>query len=114
MRITNQTKGTELASDARVARSYWSRLVGLLGRRSLPAGEALVIDRCTSVHTAFMRFAIDVLYVAPSRRVVKSVADLKPFRVSGVSRGRCSVVELPSGAIAASKTVPGDQLSFDA
>jgi uncharacterized membrane protein (UPF0127 family) len=114
VRITNQTKGTELASDARVARSYWSRLVGLLGKRSLPAGQALVIEPCTSVHTAFMRFAIDVLYVDPSRRVVKSVAGLKPFRVSGVLRGRCSVVELPSGAIAASKTVPGDQLSFDA
>jgi uncharacterized membrane protein (UPF0127 family) len=114
VRITNQTKGTELASDARVARSYWSRLVGLLGKPSLPAGEALVIEPCTSVHTAFMRFAIDVLYVDPSRRVVKSVADLKPFRASGVLRGRCSVVELPSGAIAASKTAPGDQLSFDA
>jgi uncharacterized membrane protein (UPF0127 family) len=114
VRITNQTKGTELASDARVAHSYWSRLVGLLGKRSLPAGEALVIEPCTSVHTAFMRFAIDVLYVDASRRVVKSVAGLKPFRASGVLGRSCSVVELPSGTIAASKTVPGDQLSFDA
>ena len=113
MRITNQTKGTELASDARVARSLWSRIVGLLGKACLPAGEALVIDPCSSVHTAFMRFAIDVVYLDPARRVIKGVPHLKPFRMSGVLRGRCSVVELPSGAIAASRTAPGDQLAFE-
>ena len=113
MRITNQTKGTELASDARVARSMWSRIVGLLGKRSLPSGAALVIDPCSSVHTAFMRFAIDVVYLDPSRRVIKSVTHLRPFRMSAALRGRCSVVELPSGTIAASKTAPGDQLAFE-
>ena len=113
MRITNQTRGTELASDARFARSLWSRIVGLLGRPSLPAGGALVIDPCSSVHTAFMRFAIDVVYLDPSRRVIKSVAHLKPFRMSAALRGRCSVIELPSGAIAASNTAPGDQLAFE-
>ncbi len=113
MRIINQTKGTELASDARFARSFWSRLIGLLGSRTLPSGAALVIEPCTSVHTAFMRFAIDVLYVDRSRHVVKSVANLKPFRMSAVLHGRCSVVELPSGTIAATSTAPGDQLAFE-
>ena len=113
MRITNQTKGTELASDARVARSLPSRIVGLLGTSSLPAGGALVIDPCSSVHTAFMRFAIDVVYLDPSRRVIKGVAHLKPFRISAALRGRCSVVELPSGTLAASQTAPGDQLAFE-
>ena len=114
MRIINQTRGTELASDARVARRYWSRLIGLLGRRSLPPGEALVIERCTSVHTLFMRFAIDVLYVDPAHRVVKSAANLKPFRISAVLRARGSVVDLPSGTIAVSQIAPGDQLAFEA
>ncbi len=113
MRITNQTKGTELASAARVARSLSSRTIGLLGKRALPQGEALVIDPCSSVHTAFMRFTIDVVYLDPSKRVIKAVADLKPFRISGVLRGKCSVIELPRGAIAASNTSPGDQLAFD-
>ena len=112
MRIANQTKGTELASDARAARSLRSRAVGLLGKSSLPAGRALLIEPCSSVHTAFMRFAIDVVYVDRSRRVVKVVANLKPFRMSA-ARGRCSVIELPSGVIAASKTAPGDQLAFE-
>jgi len=54
-----------------------------------------------------------VVYLDPARRVIKSVPHLKPFRVSGALRGRCSVVELPSGAIAASRTAPGDQLAFE-
>ena len=113
MRITNETKGTELANNVRVARGVWSRTVGLLGKSSLNPGEGLVIEPCTSVHTAFMRFAIDVLYVDRARKVVKGVANLKPFRVSGVMSGRCSVVELPSGTIAASSTAAGDQLAFE-
>jgi uncharacterized membrane protein (UPF0127 family) len=53
------------------------------------------------------------VYLDPSKRVIKAVADLKPFRISGVLRGKCSVIELPRGAIAASNTSPGDQLAFD-
>ena len=113
MRIANQSKGTQLASDARMARSLISRGVGLLGKRSLPEGEALIIDPCGSVHTAFMRFAIDVLYVDKSLRVVKAVSNLKPFRMSAVLHGRCSVIELPSGIITATNTARGDQLAFE-
>ena len=113
MRIRNSTRGTQLASDARTARGFWSRLVGLLGRSSLRAGEALVLDPCNSVHTFFMRFPIDVVYVDRSRQVVKVVPDLKPFRVSGLLRSRSSVIELPSGTIANTGTAPGDQLVFE-
>lgn len=113
MRIRNTTRGTQLASEARTARGFWSRLTGLLGRSSLEAGEALVLEPCNSVHTAFMRFAIDVLYVDRSGRVVKAVSELKPFRVSGVLHGARSVIELPSGTIADSDTAPGDQLTFE-
>lgn len=113
MLIRNSTRGTQLASEAHAASGFWSRLIGLLGRSSLPAGEALVLDPCSSIHTAFMRFAIDVVYVDRSGQVVKVVPKLKPFRVSGVLRGASSVIELPSGTIASSGTAPGDQLIFE-
>lgn len=112
MRIVNRTRGTELASEARLARGYWSRLIGLLGRSTLRAGEALVLEPCTSVHTAFMRFAIDVVYVDRSRRVVKAVCGLRPFRVSGSLGGARSVIELPRGTIESTGTAPGDELLF--
>ena len=113
MRIRNLTRGTELASSARTARSFWLRLVGLLGRSSLESGEALVLQPCNSIHTAFMRFAIDVLYLDRSGRVVKAVSSLKPFRLSGVLRGGDAVIELPSGVIATTDTAVGDELVFE-
>ena len=113
MRIRNSTRGNHLATAAREPRGYWSRLVGLLGRSSLPAGEALVLDPCNLIHTAFMRFAIDVVYVDRARRVVKVCPNVKPFRVSGVLRGARSVIELPSGTIASTGTAPGDRLVYE-
>ena len=113
MRLRNVTRDIELASSARVARSYWSRLVGLLGRSSLQPGQALVLEPCGSVHTAFMRFTIDVLFLDRSRRVVKAVPSLKPFRLSGVLRGAHSAIELPSGVIASTATAVGDELALE-
>lgn len=113
MRIRNLTRDTELASEARAARSFWSRLIGLLGRSSLPPGEALVLEPCNSIHTAFMRFTIDLVYVDRSGQVVKVVPELKPFRISGLLRGARSAIELPSGTIAHTGTAVGDQLAFE-
>jgi len=110
VRIVNQTRGTELAGEARLARNLWSRSVGLLGRSSLRRGEALVLDPCSSVHTAFMRFTIDVVYVDRAHLVVKVVPRLKPFRASSALRGSRAAIELPSGTIESSGTTPGDQL----
>ena len=114
LRITNQTRGTELASSALAARSFWSRLIGLLGRSRLEAGQGLVLERSSSIHTVFMRFAIDAVYVDRSGRVIKTVSDLRPFRVSGVLRGGHSMIELPAGTIARTGTTAGDELHFEA
>ena len=113
MRIKNETRDSVLADRGFEARGFWPRLVGLLRRSSLEPGEALLLDPCTSVHTAFMRFAIDVVYIDRDGKVVKVSPNLKPFRASGVLRGGRSVIELPTGVIEATGTVPGDQLSFD-
>ncbi|MCH7811450.1 MAG: DUF192 domain-containing protein [Chloroflexi bacterium] len=113
MRIRNVTQGTEVASEARTARSHWSRLVGLLGRGSLRPGEALLIEPCSSVHTAFMRFTIDVIYLDRAQRVVKVVPRLKPFRASGARNGAHAVLELPSGTIERTGTSVGDELAFE-
>ena len=113
MRILNSTRNTELADRAWTAEGFWPRLVGLLRRSSLEPGEALILEPCTSVHTAFMRFAIDVVYVGRSGQVVKLSPELKPYRISGVLRGGRSVIELPGGTIEATGTAVGDQLIFE-
>jgi len=112
LRIQNITRGTVLADRAVAARSIKARTVGLLGRSSLEPGEALLLEPSSSIHTAFMRFPIDIVYVDRSGRVVKVVPDLRPFRISAVFRGGRSVIELPSGTVAQSGTAVGDELSF--
>jgi uncharacterized membrane protein (UPF0127 family) len=112
VRITNTTRGAELANNGRRANTFLTRLVGLLGRSALKPGEALLIEPCSSVHTAFMRFTIDVVYIDKGGKVVKTSPNMRPFRVGGVFKASCSVIELPKGTIEATHTAPGDEIAF--
>jgi uncharacterized membrane protein (UPF0127 family) len=85
------------------------RRQGLLGRDSLPEGTALIIAPCSAVHTFFMRFAIDIAFVARDGRVIKVRSAVGPWRMA-LSIRAFAVVELPPAALARSNTVPGDTL----
>ena len=87
-----------------------SRLVGLLNRPSLAAGEGLVITQCRSIHMFFMRFSIDVIFVDRKDRVVGLVKNIAPFRLSPYFWNASYVIELPPGTIAASQTALGDEV----
>ena len=65
---------------AEVARSFWARLKGLIGRRGLPSGRGLLILRCNAIHTFFMRFTIDATFYDRQDRVVKTVRNIRPWR----------------------------------
>lgn len=111
--LHNITRGTVVASRAILARSFSSRLFGLLLRPQLGPGEGLVIEPCSSVHTIGMRYTIDVLFVDPQGRVVGISEQLPPNRwYAGARRARQSI-ELPAGAIAASNTAIGDLLRIE-
>jgi uncharacterized protein len=88
--------GTEVCDDCRVAESFGSRLRGLLGSRGLEPGQGLLIPRTSSVHTHFMRFAIDVVFLDADGRVAKIARALRPWRFAG-ARGAQDVLELPAG-----------------
>jgi uncharacterized protein len=79
-----------------VADSFATRLRGLLGRRSLPAGEGMLIRRESSVHTFFMRFAIDVVFLDAEGRVLRVDENVGPWRLKAC-RGARSVLELAAG-----------------
>jgi uncharacterized membrane protein (UPF0127 family) len=112
LQAKNITRNSEVATRVRRADRPWSRLLGLLGRGSLARNEGLLLTPCTSIHTFFMRFAIDVLYLDRNHVVVKAVRTLRPFRLSACLRGAHSVLELPVGVIQASGTQAGDQLAL--
>jgi uncharacterized membrane protein (UPF0127 family) len=112
LEVRNLTPGSEVAVRVQRADRAWSRMVGLLGRRSLAEDEGLLLTPCTSIHTFFMRFPIDVLYLDREHVVLKAVRALRPFRFSACLRGCHSVLELPAGAIEASGTQVGDRLAL--
>jgi uncharacterized membrane protein (UPF0127 family) len=110
LRVENVTRGTVLVERGRVARSFWSRLKGLIGVRHLPEGDGLLSEPCNSVHCLFMSIPIDVLYVNPDHRVVALDPEMRPWAIGRIHRRARYVIELPAGTIARSGTRVGDQL----
>jgi len=82
---------------------------GLLGRRELPRGEGLLLRPAASIHTFFMRFAIDAVFLDADGVVVAIEPELPPWRVAG-RRGARAVVELSAGEAARRSLAPGDRL----
>lgn len=113
-RVRNETRGKLLADRAEEARSAYQRLQGLLGRKTFAIGEGLHIAPCNSIHTFFMHFAIDALFLDREGKVVKLLDAMPPWRASGIYFRAHSVLELPAGVAAASGTVEGDVLVFEA
>lgn len=111
LQVTNLTRRTVLATRMEVAGTGAKRNKGLLGREGLADGEGLWIVPCESVHTFFMRFAIDLVYLDREKRVKKVRSDVGPWRLSACFSAH-SILELPSGTIRATRTQPGDVLEF--
>ena len=111
--VLNITRGTVLAMRLEVAHTGPSRRKGLLGREGLESGEGLWIAPCESVHTFFMKFPIDLVYLDRKHTVKKVRSSVGPWRLSGCLTAR-SVVELPAGTIRATRTEPGDTVEFAA
>jgi len=82
---------------------------GLLGRRSLPSGNGILLKPAASVHTFFMRFPIDAVFLDREHRVVRIERDVRPWRATG-RRGSYAVLELPSGECEQRELAIGDRL----
>ncbi len=112
MKVWNATREVWLALHVEVADRFVRRLVGLLGRKSLPPEHGLLITRCDSIHTIGMCFPIDVVFVDQDARVVTVIESLRPFRVVFPIRRAIAVLELPVGTIQRTRTGVGDELHF--
>jgi hypothetical protein len=110
--VLNTTRNTILGEQITVAGTSLRRLVGLLGKRRLEPGTGLLIIPSQAIHTVAMRFAIDVVFVDRNWRVIHLRHTMPPYRMTGLHwKARC-VLELPSGVIAQTLTMVGDQLSI--
>ncbi len=112
-RILDQRTGEELASRAHLASSPLSRMRGLLGRRGLPPGEAIILRPASSIHTFFMRFSLDVIFLDRDGVVLKVVRDLVPYRLSSARKAR-DTIEFQAGALDGRDVQVGDRLAYEA
>ena len=110
--VRNQTRNTVLADHAEVADTSAKRNTGLLKHKRLDPGQGMWIVPCKAVHSFWMRFAIDLVYLDRKKRVRKVRRRMVPWRLSGCLPAY-SVLELPVGTIESSGTQPGDQLSLE-
>jgi uncharacterized membrane protein (UPF0127 family) len=107
----NVTRSTELADQIELAGGSAKRSKGLLGRNGLGPGEGLWIVPCEAVHTFWMRFSIDLVYLDRHNRIAKIRTNVPPWRLSACLTAH-SIVELPAGSVAPTLARPGDQLEF--
>jgi uncharacterized protein len=109
LHVCNETRNAVLADRAEVADTSAKRRTGLLKHAGLAKGEGLWIVPCESVHTFFMKFAIDLVYLDRNKRVRKVRENVPPWRLSACLPA-FSVLELPAGTLAGTGTARGDQL----
>ncbi len=98
IKAIRKTDSLPVADPCYLAKGFFERLVGLMGESELQHGEGLWIEPCNSIHTFFMKFPIDVLYLDREGKVVEIQREIKPWRVAKPVFNAHSVIELPSGS----------------
>ncbi|MDX6412888.1 MAG: uncharacterized protein QOH23_298 [Gaiellaceae bacterium] len=101
--------GNPVCERCVLADTALARMKGLLGKRELPSGEGILLKPASAVHMAFMRFAIDAVFLDRELQIVKIAADLRPWRMAA-SRGAKAVLEIPAGEAKRRGLGVGDRL----
>jgi uncharacterized membrane protein (UPF0127 family) len=109
-KIILSNKGSSKIECA-VATNFVERAVGLLGRSSLDPNSGLIIEPCKQVHTFFMRFPIDVVFLSKENEVL-GVESLKPWRISKIYLKATRVVEIEHKSAETLGLLKGQRLEF--
>jgi uncharacterized membrane protein (UPF0127 family) len=109
--LVNERTGEVLADRLLPAFDSKTRRTGLLAHELMPLGSAMIIAPTNAIHTFFMKFAIDVLFVARDGVVLKTRRALAPWRLSAAWRAH-AVIELSAGALEHSRVQTGDRINL--
>jgi hypothetical protein len=99
MRCFNPKTQEVFADDLTLNNTFCSRLMGLMFKKNLPAGSGIILKPCTQIHTCFMRFNIDVIFLDEDLKVLHIIENMKPWRISPLFLKAKYTVELPSGTL---------------
>lgn len=109
-RIFNTTSNKQIVKELRVADTFFSRFKGLIGAYPLTFQEGLLISPCKQVHTHFMSYPIDVVFLDSNLKVLHIIVSLAPWKISPMIKSAYYVLELPAHATFHIKV--GDQLAL--
>ncbi|MEZ4819730.1 MAG: DUF192 domain-containing protein [Bdellovibrionota bacterium] len=114
MVVARLQKNNAVISDHVIqADTFGKRLKGLIGYKQLPPNHSILIKPCKSIHTFFMRFPIDVLFLSDQNDVIAMYKALQPYRITATVRKACAVLETNAGVIITHQISLGDQLRFE-
>jgi uncharacterized membrane protein (UPF0127 family) len=111
--VRNPNRSSVLGEAIQVADTAVRKVKGLLGRECLEEGEGLLFKKCASLHTFFMRFPIDVIFMDRAGKVLRVRRDVRPYKLVAAPLRAYYALELPAGAVERSQTKVGDVLTFE-
>ena len=99
MKCFNPKTQEVFADGLKMNNTFFSRLIGLMFKKSLPSGSGIILKPCTQIHTCFMRFNIDVIFLDENLKVLHVIENMKPWRISPLFLKSRFTVELPAGTL---------------
>ncbi len=99
MKCFNPKTQEVFANNLKMNNTYFSRLIGLMFKKNLPAGSGIILKPCTQIHTCFMRFNIDVIFLDDNLKVLHVIENMRPWRISPLFLKARYTVELPAGTL---------------
>ncbi len=112
MVIINETKNTVLVKEAKFAKNFFERMLGLIPRKEISEEQALVFENCKQIHTFFMKFSIDVIYLNRDSKVIKLEESISPFRICRWVKDSKYIIEAKAGIIKNKNIEIGDKIKF--
>jgi uncharacterized membrane protein (UPF0127 family) len=104
-------KDFEICKEAKIAESFFSRLVGLMFQEKMDGFDGLLITQCNSIHTFFMQYSLDLVFLDKNYKVVKVLENKSPWRMSLMYFSATQVLEVVAGTLKG-RVSKGDQLEL--
>jgi len=111
--LYNVTRKNTVVENLKIAKNFRERFWGLMFRKKLPTDEGLMLLGCNGIHTCFMRFAIDVVFMDINHQVISIREKIKPWKNSGFIKKAYITLELPAGTVSKKEISVGDILILD-
>lgn len=110
--LKNKAKEQVISQKVILCKSFFSRLKGLLGRKKFSEGEALILTHTSRVHSFFMQFAIDLIFLDKNKKVLATEINFLQNKISPQVENSYYVIELPANYLQKIKIDIGDSLDW--